>query len=150
MWAPLVFALVGLVRGRGAWLANVAAILAVLGATTLPGFLLVDFYDIAIYDEVGGDSYDAISDRIEELPGATVLFITGFLGHVLCLPFALFAAWRGALLPLWTPIIVSIAVVLAQALQPLGSGLLILAVAMVALAYALYRSPIGRESPASV
>jgi hypothetical protein len=33
MWAPVVFALVGLVRGRGAWLANLAAVLAVLGAT---------------------------------------------------------------------------------------------------------------------
>ena len=149
MWAPLVFALVGLVRGRGAWLANVAAILAVLGATTLPGFLLVDFYAIAIYDTVGGDEWDRINDKIEELPGATVLFITGFLGHMLCLPAALFAAWRAALLPLWTPVAVSISIVLAQALQPFGSGLLILAVAMVALAYALSRSPIGRESPAS-
>ena len=68
---------------------------------------------------------------------------------MLCLPVALFAAWRAGLLPLWTPVAVSIAIVLAQALQPFGSGLLILAVAMVALAYALYRSPIGRESPAS-
>jgi hypothetical protein len=139
VWAPLVFALVGLVRGRGAWLANVAALLAVLGATTLPGFLIVDFYDIAIVDEAGLDAYDAISDRLEELPGASVLFVTGFLGHVLCLPVALFAAWRGGYLPLWTPIAVSVAVVLGQTLQPFGSGLLVLAVGMVALSYALAR-----------
>ena len=151
-----MFALVGLVRGRGAWLANVAAILAVLGATTLPGFLLVDFYDIAIVDAAGGETWQEINDRIEELPGATVLFITGFLGHFLCLPVALFAAWRGGLLPLWTPIAVSIAAVLAQAVRPFGSGLLILALAMVALSYALWRMdwrPRGRAtdpgSPAS-
>ena len=137
VWAPIVFALVGMVRGRGAWLANVAAILAVLGATTLPGFLIVDFYDIAIVDEAGVAAYDRITDRIEELPGANVIFASGFLGHLLCLPVVLWAAWRGGLMPIWTPVIVSVATVLAQALQPFGSGLLILALAMVALSYAL-------------
>jgi hypothetical protein len=139
MWAPLVFALVGLVRARGAWLANVAAVLAVLGATTLPGFLIVDFYDIAIAGELGLDAHDQVTNRLEELPGATVIFVTGFLGHLLCLPVALFAAWRGGFLPLWTPVLVSVATILAQVLQPLGSGLLLLALGMVALAYALAR-----------
>ena len=49
-------ALIVAVRGRGAWLANLAALLAFLGMTTLPGFLLGDFYDIAIYGELGGDA----------------------------------------------------------------------------------------------
>ncbi len=136
-WAPLVFALVGLVRERGAWLANVAAVLAVLGATTLPGFLIVDFYDIAIIDTVGGEAYERITDRLEELPGATVLFVTGFFGHVLSLPVALFAAWRGRLLPLWVPLVVTAGTVAAQALPLVGIGLLLLAVSMIALAYAL-------------
>jgi hypothetical protein len=139
VWAPLVFALVGLVRAQGAWLANVAALLAVLGATTLPGFLIVDFYDIAIAGELGLEAYDQVVDRIDELPGATVIFITGFLGHLLCLPVALFAAWRAGLMPLWTPIAISIATVLAEVLQPLGSGLLLLALSMVVLSYALWR-----------
>jgi hypothetical protein len=135
MWAPIVFALVGIVRGRGAWLANIAAVLATLGATTLPGFLLVDFYDIAIYGELGGDAWQQVTDRIEELPGATVLFISGFFGHFLCLPFALLGAWRARLVALWVPIAFSAAIVAAQALRPFGSGLLILAAAMVGLAY---------------
>jgi hypothetical protein len=99
MWAPLVFALVGLVRGRGAWLANVAAVLAVLGATTLPGFLLTDFYDIAIVDAFGLDGWDRVDEELEDLPGASVLFVSAALGFLLCLPVALFAAWRAALLP---------------------------------------------------
>jgi hypothetical protein len=147
-WAPLVFALVGLVRGRGAWLANVAALLAVLGATTLPGFLLVDFYDIAIVDEAGIEAWQAVTDRIEDLPGATVLFVTGFLGHVLCLPVALFAAWRGGVVPLWTPVAVTVAMIAAQAVQPFGSGLLLLAVGMVALSYALWRADWRPREPA--
>jgi hypothetical protein len=139
MWAPIVFALVGVVRGRGAWLANIAAVLATLGATTLPGFLLVDFYDIAIYGELGGDAWDQVNDRLEELPGATILFITGFLGHFLCLPVALFAAWRGRLVSIWVPLAFTAASLAAQWLQPFGSGLLVLAAAMVGLAIVLAR-----------
>jgi hypothetical protein len=139
MWAPIVFALVGLVRGRGAWLANIAAVLATLGATTLPGFLLTDFYDIAIYGELGGDAWQQVTDRIEELPGAVVLFLTGFLGHMLCLPVALFAAWRAGLVALWVPIGMSVVLVAAEVLQPLGSGLLILAAGLVVLAWVFSR-----------
>jgi hypothetical protein len=149
MWAPVVFALVGLVRGRGAWLANTAAVLATLGATTLPGFLLTDFYDIAIYGELGGDAWDQVNDRLEELPGATILFLTGFLGHFLCLPFVLFGAWRAGLVALWVPITITLAHFAAQALQPFGSGLLVLAASMVVLAWVLSKLDWRpREAPA--
>jgi hypothetical protein len=137
MWAPVVFALVGLVRGRGVWLANVAAVLAVLGATTLPGFLLTDFYDIAIYGELGGEAWDQVNDRLEELPGAAILFITGFFGHMLCLPLALFAAWRARAVPLWAPVAILAATLFAQLPTPAGIGLLALAAALLAVAYAL-------------
>jgi hypothetical protein len=139
MWAPIVFALVGLIHGRGVWLANTAAILATLGATTLPGFLLTDFYDIAIYGELGGDAWDQVNDRIEELWGAGILFISGFLGHMLCLPLVLFAAWRARLVALWAPIAAVVALVAAQAIRPFGLGLLILAAFLVVLAYLLSR-----------
>ena len=59
---------------------------------------------------LGADAHEQITDRLDELPGATVLFITGFLGHVICL-----------------------------VVQPFGSGLLILAACTVALAYALWQ-----------
>jgi hypothetical protein len=77
-----------------------------------------------------------------------VLFVTGFLGHLLCLPVALFAAWRARLLPLWVPLVVSLATIGAQVLQPFGSGLLVLAVTMVALAYALWQADWRPREPA--
>src|SRR5688572_22652904 len=40
----LVFLLAARLRGRGAWLANIAVVLAFLGITTMPGFILSDFY----------------------------------------------------------------------------------------------------------
>jgi hypothetical protein len=42
-----------------------------------------------------------VNDRIEELPGAVVMFVPGFAGFLLAFPLALLAAWRARLLPLW-------------------------------------------------
>ena len=130
------FALIRAVRERGAWLANVAGVCAVLGMTTLPGFLLVDFYDVAIYGELGGDAWQAVTDRLEELPGATFMFVTGFFGFFLTLPLALLAAWRARLLPWWPALVVSVGQIAAQAI-PGGFGLLLMAASLVALTYAL-------------
>ncbi len=131
-------ALIVAVRGRGAWLANLAALFGVLGLTTLPGFLLTDFYDIAIYGELGGDAWDAVDDRIQELSGAAIMFVTGYFGFVLTLPTALLAAWRARLLPWWPAPLLLAGAVCAQAV-PDGFGLLIWAATLVVLGYVLTR-----------
>jgi hypothetical protein len=133
-------ALIVAVRGRGAWLANVAAFLAFLGMTTLPGFLLGDFYDIAIYGELGGDSWEAVDDRLQELPGATVMFLTGYLGFALTLPVALMAAWRAGLLS-WWPAPLLLAGAICAEVVPDGFGLLIWAGTLVVLGYVLRGLP---------
>jgi hypothetical protein len=114
-------ALIAAVRERGAWLANLAAFFAFLGMTTFPAFLLSDFYDIAIYGELGGDAWQAVNDRLEDLPGLTVMFLTGFLGFALTLLIALLAAWRARLLPLWLALLVGGGIPAAQAV-PGASG----------------------------
>jgi hypothetical protein len=131
-------ALIVAVRGRGAWLANLAAFFAFLGMTTLPGFLLVDFYDIAIYGELGGDAWDAVDDRIQELPGAGIMFVTGIFGFLLTLPVALLAAWRARLLPWWPALVVIVGSIAAQAI-PGGFGLLVWAGTLLVLSYVLRR-----------
>ena len=125
-----------LVVGPGGWLANAAAVCAVLGMTTLPGFLLTDFYDVAIYGELGGDAWQQVNDRIEELPGAIFMFVTGFFGFLLALPLALLAAWRAGLVPWWPALAVAAGEVAAQAL-PGGYGLLVWAAALAATSIAL-------------
>ena len=132
-------ALIVAVRGRGAWLANLAGFFAVLGMTTLPGFLLTDFYDIAIYGELGGEAWDAVTDRIEELPGATIMFLTAVVGFTLALPVALFAAWRAGLVAWWAPVLLLVGPVCAQAI-PGGFGLLVWAATLVVLSYVLSKA----------
>lgn len=146
---PAVALIVG-VRERGAWLANLAGFLAFLGMTTMAGFLLTDFFDIAIYGELGGDAWQRVSDRMEELTGVTVVALTGFLGFMLTLPVALLAGWRARLLPWWPALVVLLGEVAAQ-LLPGGYGLLVWAAALVALAYALARlysgTPVHSSEP---
>jgi hypothetical protein len=138
-------ALIVAVRARGAWLANVAAFLAFLGMTTLPGFLLGDFYDIAIYGDVGGEAWQAVDDRLNELPGATVMFLTGALGFALALPAALLAAWRAALLSWWPAALLFAGAVSAEVV-PGGFGLLIWAGTLAVLSYVLARLVADREA----
>jgi hypothetical protein len=138
-WAFLIvpaFVLVWLVRERGAWLANAAGVFAVLGMTTLPGILLIDFYDVAIYGELGGDDWQRVTDRLEELPGAMFFFISALIGFALTLPLALLAAWRARLLSWWPAVMVAVAEISAQVI-PGGYGLLLFAAALIALSYVL-------------
>jgi hypothetical protein len=128
------------VRDRGAWLANVAALLAFLGMTTLPGFLLTDFYDIAIYGELGGDAWDAVDDRLEEQAGATIMFVTGFFGFVLTLPVALLGAWRAGMVSWWPAALLLAGGICSQAV-PDGLGLLIWAATVLVLSFVLWRLP---------
>jgi hypothetical protein len=80
----------------------------------------------------------AVDDRIQELPGAAIMFVTGFLGFVLTLPVALLAAWRGRLLPWWPALVVLAGSVAAQAI-PDGFGLLVWAGTLLVLGYVLWR-----------
>ena len=133
-----VFVLVSLIRGRGAWLANAAGILGVLGMTTMPGLLIVDFYDIAIYGELGVDAWQRVNDRLAELPGMLLMFLTAFLPFVLALPLVLTAAWRAGLLPWWPALLALVGWIAAQAV-PGGIGLLIVGAVLIVLGYVVQR-----------
>ncbi|CAN5880368.1 hypothetical protein BH23ACT12_BH23ACT12_22080 [soil metagenome] len=133
-----VFVLISMIRERGAWLANTAGILAVLGMTTMPGLLVVDFFDVAIYSELGGDAWQAVSDHLEELPGMVIMFVSAFIPFLLALPLILVAAWRGGLLSWWPGVLALAGAVAAQAV-PGGIGLLVEAGVLIFLGYVLAR-----------
>lgn len=101
VWGFAALMLVGAVRRRGSWLANVAGLLAFLGISSLPGFLLADFYDSAIGQVHGVDGALAVEGAMEGMWGLSVMGLTGIVGFLLCLPLAALAAWRARLLPWW-------------------------------------------------
>lgn len=142
-----VFVLAGEVRGRGGGLATLAAALALLGAG-LSGLLVVDLYDLAIYDQHGGEGWQAVSARLEALPGMHLLFLTAYLPHLLALPVAMVAAWRAGIAPGW-----GIALAAAAPLATLAApawGLLVMAGLHVVLGVVLWRilrAPGPRATP---
>jgi hypothetical protein len=140
LFAPVAFALVGLVRGRGAWLANLAGLCAVVGLTTLPGLVLIDYHDVATANVAGLSVAVAASDEVGRLPGFLPLLLPALVCSALSLPLAALAGWRARLLPLWAPLAL-IAGVATMPLLPGRVGFGLLALATAGLAYALYRIP---------
>ena len=101
VWGLAALMLVAAVRRRGSGLANVAGVLAFLGISSLPGFLIVDFYDSAIGQEFGVEGTLAVERAMEPMWGLQVMALSGLVGFLLCLPVAALAAWRAELLRWW-------------------------------------------------
>jgi hypothetical protein len=106
-WIAPALLLAAYVKGRGAWLANVAALLGFVGMTTLPGLLFVDWYDSAIGQLYGVDAIVAVNDQMAETMWGPMAFaMPGMLGFVLALPLAALALWRAGLVRWWAPVAV--------------------------------------------
>jgi hypothetical protein len=90
------------VRGRGAWIANAAALLGFLGMTTLPGLLFSDWYDSAIGQLYGPDAPGAVFERMSgSMWGVPVFTSPGIAGFMLALPLATVALWRARIVGWW-------------------------------------------------
>jgi hypothetical protein len=104
-WIAPALLLAAYVRGKGAWLANIAAVLGFAGMTTLPGLLFVDWYDSAIGQLYGVDGVAAVNERMTEtMWGPMVFTMPGILGLLTALPIAAFALWRAGLARWWAPV----------------------------------------------
>lgn len=101
VWGFAALMLAAAVRRRGSWLANVAGLLGLLGISSMPGFLLADFYDSAVGQVHGVDGTLAVNRAMEDMWGLAVMAGTGTVGFLLCLPVAALAAWRAGLLRWW-------------------------------------------------
>lgn len=104
-WIAPSLLLVGYVRGKGAWLANIAALVGFAGMTTLPGLLFIDWYDSAIGQLYGVEGTAAVMDVMEKTMWGVPYFVTpGIVGLMLALPLAAVALWRAGLVRWWAPL----------------------------------------------
>ena len=148
--APVVYALVALVKGRGAWLANVAGVLAVVGLSTLPGLVLLDFTAVATALSIDVDAAVAVEDQMGQLGWFLAIVIPAFLSAMIALPLALAAAWRAALVPGWLSLLAVVTTLTMQFSPVWWIGFGVNAVTMLVVAYYLARIPAARwygESP---
>lgn len=146
LWLMVVFPLVGMVRRRGAWLANLAGVLAVLSISTIPGFLAVDFLDSAMGQIVGAETALRIGERAMQGWGFAAMAAPGGIGLLLALPLATIAAWRAGFLEWWGPVATVVGFAAFMLFGATLPGNIILAVAFVVLSAALSRIDYGTSA----
>lgn len=141
LMAPLAYGMVYLVRRRGAALANVAWLLAVLGLSTLPGLVLIDFTGTAAVRATDLDTAYAISQELDTMGGFAAAVLPAFLASMLAVPLAAWALQRARLVP-WPAIVAAACIGLAPNFVPTWwAGFGVAAVGGLVLAYYLWHIP---------
>jgi hypothetical protein len=141
LFAPVAYAMVGLVRRRGAWIANVAGLLAVLGLSTLPGLVLLDYFSVGVEHVAGVEVAFNGQTATEELPGFTVLMVPAFVTSLLAIPVATLGLWRAGLVAWWLPVVTAATFLAPNLLPGWLIGFSLMAAGMLTVAWALWRVP---------
>ena len=136
---PAAFGSLQLLRHRAVALGHIAVGLTVLGWATFSGFLIVDFYDLALAQTMPLETALAVEDKTESYGGLVAMGLPGFIGGVIGLPLLAVALWRAGAVPVWLPAILVVGAVASQLTPPSllwssGSmGLLLLSFTVIAL-----------------
>ncbi len=101
-WIAPALLLAASVRGKGAWLANVAALLGFAGMVTLPGMLMIDWVQSGVGQLYGLDATIALDNHMmATMWGPKGFMIAGMAGFLLGLPLAIAAQWRAGRMRWW-------------------------------------------------
>jgi hypothetical protein len=142
LFAPVAYAMVGLVRRQGAWIANLAGVLAVLGLSTLPGLVFLDYFSVAVVHVAGLEAAVNAEDALETLPGFAALSVPVFISSILAVPVATLALWRARLVAWWIPLVAAAAPLAPNFLPgPAMLAFSVGAVCMLIVGWALWRIP---------
>jgi hypothetical protein len=102
-WIGTALMVAPLVRGRGAWLATIAAVIGFAGMVTLPGMLISDWYQAAIGHSYGLDGVKEVEDHmITTMWGLKGFMAVAFPGLAFALPLAAAGLWRARLVRWWS------------------------------------------------
>lgn len=140
-WALPALALVSLVRGRGAVLANIAAVLGFVAVASLPGFLVTDYYDSA-FGQAAGVASVVSAHRIMDhtMWGVGAMYVPGYVAFLVALPLFAIAMWRARRLQWWAPVASVVAIAAYSASGASVWGAAVATVALLALTVGLARS----------
>jgi hypothetical protein len=144
-FVPAIIGLVALLPRTKVRIA--AAALALMGAATLPGLVVTDYYDIALAQTLEPAQAAEVYDTAISLAGGRLLSMPAVLGITLGLIGLFVAAWRERLVPGWT----SLALVVALVTPSLAGGmwLFVAAGAVMLVAFAVTSARILRPAPAA-
>lgn len=141
---PAAFAMLRLVKRRGAILAHLGLILAVFGLVALPGLLSTDFYELGIAQLVGPAQADAVSNHLSTLPGAFLILLPSKFAGPVGLALIAVATWRSGSVRWWTAVATALGIV-AMAILARGvpaieaAGAIVLTAGLVGIAVSVLR-----------
>lgn len=132
------FGILATLARSGGWAMRIGGVLTVVGATTMPGLLMTDAYDMAIARELPRDVGVRVSDAAGELVMSSVILIVAMLGFIVGGALLVIALWRAKQVPGIAPILVVLGWVVPMAawsvpLTLTGGALLVIAYAIVAV-----------------
>jgi len=139
-WGISALVVTGLVRGKGAWLANLAFAFGFAGIITLPGMLFIDFYDSAITQAYGAEGVVEVTKTLDQMWGVAAFAIPGSLGLIVGPVLAAAALARAGLARWWAPVLVFLAFLAFNVSGSLWWGGLIMTGLLAAYAAVLYRA----------
>jgi len=94
-WIGTALMVAPLVRGKGAWLATIAAVLGFAGMVTLPGMLLSDWFEAGIGHYYGYAGVHQVEDHMmSTMWGLKAMMMFGVPSLALALPLAAAGLWR--------------------------------------------------------
>jgi hypothetical protein len=137
-WIGTALMVAPLVKGRGAWLATVAAVVGFAGMVTLPGMLISDWYQAAIGHAYGLQGVKQVEDHMmTTMWGLKGFMAVGIPGLALALPLAAAGLWRARLVRWWSFAAVVAAFVIFLVSTATWWGALLTAVCLSVFAYSL-------------
>jgi hypothetical protein len=108
---------------------------------TLPGVLIIDFYDMALAQTLPLDQAVAVAEKVGEYPGTLLFFLPTMVGLVLSFVLLGVAAWRAGFVPWWSAAVLVVGVTLMTMHR--GAGLVFTVIEVGLLTIGL--SDIGRR-----
>lgn len=145
------FGILALLGRDGGWGMRIGGVLTIVGATTMPGLLITDAYDMAIAQELPRDVGVRVSEAAGELPMTALIHLPAMLGFLLGGILLVLALWRAGVVPVAAPVLVVLGWVVPfvgfnATLFAIGGALLVAGYAIVAAR--LFAPVIVRREPA--
>lgn len=143
IFVPAIFGIIALLRPRGGRLLAIGGVLAVIGVPGMSGLIVVDFYDLAIAQELPGPAGVALGEKASESAWQALFVLPSVFGALVGMVLLVFALWRADLAPRWAPFAVLVGHVITFALPAgllgFGIGGSITAVGLIAVGLSLLR-----------
>ena len=99
---------------------------AILGLGTLPGLLVIDFYDLAIAHTLPIEQGVQVEEHVGRYAGTMVIFVPTIVGTVVSFVLLAAAAWRVGFAPWWSSIALVTGMILMAVVRvggPVGTGI---------------------------